>query len=140
MSQAYHITDVGGKHSRKELADFLAREGQWLLPMVELVEQAQCAIDEVVDVMGRATIEAVLQMSAEQAYGPTSGRARRMMARSTGTAGRRGVWPWRSGSFGSASPGFARSSRRRASRPRRPSRRTRRCGRMGDWPTGCWRS
>lgn len=70
MKQAYQITDVGGKHSSKELADFLAREGQLLLPMVELVEQAECAIDDVIDVMGRATIEAVLQMSAEQAYGP----------------------------------------------------------------------
>lgn len=70
MKQAYQITDVEGKHSSKELADFLAREGQLLLPMVELVEQAECAIDDVIDVMGRATIEAVLQMSAEQAYGP----------------------------------------------------------------------
>ena len=70
MKQAYQITDVDGKHSSKELADFLAREGQLLLPMVELIEQAECAIDDVIDVMGRATIEAVLHMSAEQAYGP----------------------------------------------------------------------
>ena len=38
--------------------------------MVELVEQAQCAVDEVVDVVGRATIEAILQMSGEQLAGP----------------------------------------------------------------------
>jgi putative transposase len=38
--------------------------------MVELVEQAKCAVDEVVDVMGRATIEAILQLSAEQLAGP----------------------------------------------------------------------
>jgi transposase-like protein len=37
---------------------------------VDLVEQAQAAIDDVVDVMGRATIEAILQMSAAQLAGP----------------------------------------------------------------------
>ena len=36
-----------------------------LLSMVELVEKAEVAIDDLVDVMGRATIEAVLKMSAE---------------------------------------------------------------------------
>ena len=41
-----------------------------LLSMVELVEKAEVAIDDLVDVMGRATIEAVLQMSAEQIAGP----------------------------------------------------------------------
>jgi transposase-like protein len=38
--------------------------------MLDLVEQAQCAIDELADVMGRATIEAVLQMSAAHVAGP----------------------------------------------------------------------
>ena len=38
--------------------------------MVELVERAEMAIDEVIDVMGRATIEAVLDMSAEALAGP----------------------------------------------------------------------
>ena len=33
--------------------------------MLELVEQTEVAIDEVIQVMGRATIEAVLEMSAE---------------------------------------------------------------------------
>ena len=41
-----------------------------MLPLVELVKQAQLAIDDLVDVMGRATIEAVLQMSASQLAGP----------------------------------------------------------------------
>jgi transposase-like protein len=48
----------------------LVKEGQFLLPMVELVEQAECAVDELVDVMGRATIEAILRMSAEGVAGP----------------------------------------------------------------------
>lgn len=41
-----------------------------LLPMVELIEQAECAVDDLVDVMGRATIEAILRMSAEGVAGP----------------------------------------------------------------------
>jgi len=42
----------------KELAKFLSREGQFLLPMLELIEQAEAAVDEVIDVIGRASIEA----------------------------------------------------------------------------------
>jgi transposase-like protein len=48
----------------------LAKEGQLLLPMVDLIEQAECAVDDLVDVMGRATIEAILRMSAEGVAGP----------------------------------------------------------------------
>ena len=39
-------------------------------PLVELLEKGERAIDEVIDVIGRATVEAVLQMSAEQVAGP----------------------------------------------------------------------
>ena len=60
------LPNVGGK----ELSDFLAKEGQLLLPMVQLIEDAEVAIDDLVDVMGRATIEAVLLMSAQQVAGP----------------------------------------------------------------------
>tara|TARA_A100001037_G_C15079901_1_gene603692 strand:- start:60 stop:1370 length:1311 start_codon:yes stop_codon:yes gene_type:complete len=70
MSERYPIHDFDSPLSSDELAQFLAQDGQLLLPMLDLVEQAQCAIDEVVDVMGRATIEAILQMSAEQLAGP----------------------------------------------------------------------
>jgi transposase-like protein len=38
--------------------------------MVDLIEQAECAVDDLVDVMGRATIEAILRMSAEGVAGP----------------------------------------------------------------------
>lgn len=73
MSERYQIVSTDANDaplSSKELAAFLVKDGQLLLPLVELVEQAQCAIDELVDVMGRATIEAVLRMSAEQLVGP----------------------------------------------------------------------
>lgn len=73
MSETYNVvTDSAtlGSLNSKELATFLARDGQLLLPLVGLVEEAQCAIDDLIDVMGRATIEAVLRMSAEQHFGP----------------------------------------------------------------------
>jgi len=70
MSERYQIFDQDSPVDSQQLAAFLAKDGQLLLPMVELVEQAQCAVDEVIDVMGRATIEAILQMSAEQLAGP----------------------------------------------------------------------
>ena len=62
---------VGRVHAEsRELADWLAKDGQLLIPLVELLEKGERAIDEVIDVMGRATIEAVLQMSAVQVAGP----------------------------------------------------------------------
>ena len=62
MKRTYEVRDRADKRAIRE---FLKREGQFLLPMLELVEQTEVAIDEVIQVMGRATIEAVLEMSAE---------------------------------------------------------------------------
>lgn len=67
MGKPYHIV---GKENTEELAKFLMKNGQALLPMVELIEQSQVAVDEVIDVLGRATIEAVLKLSAGQIAGP----------------------------------------------------------------------
>lgn len=74
MKGTYEVTD--GTDSRA-IAEFLKSEGQFLLPMVQLVDRAELAIDEVIEVIGRATIEAVLDMSAEAVAGPKqAGRAR----------------------------------------------------------------
>ena len=67
MKQVYQIAS---KKDSRELASFLARNGQALLPMVELIEQAQMAVDDFIDVLGRAALEAVLQLSAGQLAGP----------------------------------------------------------------------
>ena len=64
---AYQITD---RTNRRALVEFLQKEGRFLLPMVELVEQARVAVDELIDVTGRATIEAVLALSAQGVAGP----------------------------------------------------------------------
>lgn len=52
------------------LGTFLTKNRQALLPMVELIEQSQVAVDELIDVLGRATIEAALSLSAEGIAGP----------------------------------------------------------------------
>ena len=54
----------------RKLADFLSQEGQLLLPMVDLITQARMAVDELIDVAGRATIEAVMTLSAQELAGP----------------------------------------------------------------------
>jgi transposase-like protein len=61
MRTSYQIVDK--KDSRK-LAEYLSQNGQLLLPLLELIEGAEMAVDELIDVAGRATIEAVLLMSA----------------------------------------------------------------------------
>jgi len=56
----------------RALTDFLSSNGQLLLPMVQLVTDARCAIDEVIDVTGRGCIEAILNLSAQQLAGERS--------------------------------------------------------------------
>lgn len=82
MSAGYQIVSPDGSNvasresgssqlpDSRRLAGLLAKDGQFVLPLLELVEQAQVALDDLVDVMGRATIEAVLEMSARQVAGP----------------------------------------------------------------------
>jgi putative transposase len=66
---------VISRHDRRALARWLATNGQGLLPLVELVEGAELALEELIDVTGRATIEAVLELSALQVAGePHRGR------------------------------------------------------------------
>ncbi len=66
MSEAYQIID---KKETQRLAAFLAEEGQALLPLVSLVEQAQLAVEDLMDVIGRAGVEAVLSLSAKGVTG-----------------------------------------------------------------------
>jgi len=78
LKKSYHTISTQGQTNSKRLAEFFGRHGQGLLPMVDLIEQSRLAVDELIDVAGRATIEAVLQLSAEQVAGPrTPGQRRR---------------------------------------------------------------
>lgn len=65
----YQIATAADK---RQLSEFLMREGQFLLPMVKLIEQSEKAIDELIDVTGRAAIEAVLELSAQEKAGAKS--------------------------------------------------------------------
>lgn len=69
MKRRYHTIDKQGKANEAKLAALLSKNGQLLLPMVDLIEQCRLACDELIDVAGRATIQAVLELSAEQAAG-----------------------------------------------------------------------
>ena len=66
MKESYTIVS---KKDSKELSRYLAKEGQFLLPMLDLIEQAETAVDEVIDVVGRSAIEAILLLSARQVAG-----------------------------------------------------------------------
>jgi len=63
----YQIAD---KTDSRKLTEFLCQEGQFLLPMVELITGAEIAVDELIEVTGRAAIEAVLTLSAQELAGP----------------------------------------------------------------------
>jgi transposase-like protein len=77
VKRNYHTLDSQGKTNQRKLAEFLTKNGQQLLPMVDLIVQSRIAIDDLVDAVGRATIEAVLRISAEQVAGPAQqGRTR----------------------------------------------------------------
>jgi len=61
---------IVGRKGSAALRQFLAKEGAALVPMVELIEAGQLAVEELVGEMGKAALEAVLLISAEQVAGP----------------------------------------------------------------------
>src|SRR5262249_37695120 len=76
MSESYQIVPPPGSSApldSQRIADLLAKDGQLILPLLDLLENAQCALDDLIAVMGargRPTSEAVLRMSAEAIAGP----------------------------------------------------------------------
>jgi putative transposase len=69
VRKSYHTIEKKGKANAKRLAEFLSKNGQFLLPMLDLIEQCRLACDELIDVVGRATVQAVLELSAQQVAG-----------------------------------------------------------------------
>ena len=75
MKRNYHTIASSGKANERKLTEFLSRNGQFLLPMVDLIEQSRMAVEELIDIAGRVTIEAVLNLSAQQVAGaPSQGK------------------------------------------------------------------
>src|SRR5712691_823784 len=62
---------VKGTEDRR-VVEFFVRHGQFLLPLIEMIEQSSEAIDELIDVVGRGAVEAVLQLSAQELSGAKS--------------------------------------------------------------------
>ena len=73
MKTAYQISSKG---NTRHLARFLASNSQVILPMVELIERSQLAVDQLLEDLGRGTLEAVLLISAAGVAGE-SHRGRR---------------------------------------------------------------
>ena len=67
MRSEYQITNRKGNAA---LQQFLEKERAALLPMVELIEQGEIAVEEGVGRLGQATLAAVLAIWAEQVAGP----------------------------------------------------------------------
>lgn len=73
---------LSGKLDQRALAAGLVKDGQILLPLLELITTGQAVVDEAIDVMGRAAIEAVLHLSAGEVAGaPHQGKRGRGITR-----------------------------------------------------------
>lgn len=68
-STGYRVAGREEALRSSELAGMLAKDGQVLAPMLELITSGKAVVDQAIDLMGRATIEAVLRISAAQVAG-----------------------------------------------------------------------
>lgn len=76
MKKPYQISTADATASAA-LAQFTKANGQFLLPLVELITDARLAVDTVIEQLGRQTIETILKLSAQEVAGaPTPGKAR----------------------------------------------------------------
>ena len=69
MKKPYHIVSREAETASGALEEFAKANGQILMPLVELITQARIAVDEVIDNIGRQTIETILNLSAKQVAG-----------------------------------------------------------------------
>jgi len=56
--------------ARDLLGDFLGQHSEGLLPLLEWIQELKVTLDDVFEVVGRACVERVLRLSAEQVAGP----------------------------------------------------------------------
>jgi len=60
---------IASKNDSRKIAEFLSKDGQLLLPFLDLICNTEQAVDELIDVVGKAAIESVLLLSAQQVAG-----------------------------------------------------------------------
>jgi putative transposase len=76
VKKPYHIVNREEKSAADAIEQFAKSNGQFLLPLVELITQARVAVDEVIGSIGRKTIETILLLSAQEVAGArTPGKA-----------------------------------------------------------------
>jgi transposase-like protein len=56
-------------NARTNLAEYFSQGGQFLLPMVDLIEQSKIAVDELIGQVGQRFIESILIISAQEVAG-----------------------------------------------------------------------
>jgi transposase-like protein len=64
------LYQIANRTDSRKIAEFLSKDGQLLLPFLELICNTEQAIDQVIDVAGKGVIEAILLLSARQLAGP----------------------------------------------------------------------
>jgi transposase-like protein len=76
VKERYQIVGRQGRRSEEALRKFTQANGQFLLPLVELISEARMVVDDVIHELGRKTIETILDVSAQEVAGPrTPGKA-----------------------------------------------------------------
>ena len=76
MKKPYHIVTRAGRESAAVIEQFCRANGQILLPILNLIENASRVVETVIHEIGHQTLEQILVLSAEQVAGPrTPGKA-----------------------------------------------------------------
>ncbi len=76
MKRPYHIVTRAGRESAAVIEQFCRSNGQILLPIVNLIQNASQVVESVIHEIGHQTLEMILVLSAEQVAGPrTPGKA-----------------------------------------------------------------
>ncbi len=70
MKKPYHIVTRAARESTAVIEQFCRANGQILLPIVNLIENASQVVETVIHEIGQQTLEQILRLSAEQVAGP----------------------------------------------------------------------
>ena len=69
VKRPYHMVNREKEAAAQQLQEFARVNGQYLLPLVDLVTEARIVIDDILEQAGRSLIETILQLSAQQIAG-----------------------------------------------------------------------
>jgi hypothetical protein len=76
VRKPYHIVTRAARESAAVIEQFCRTNGQILLPILNLIENASQVVETVIHEIGHQTLEQILVLSAEQVAGPrTPGKA-----------------------------------------------------------------